>query len=115
MPINEQNSLDSLSNAINTFTKKQELDQLTNTSSSRIIMTKLKMPKSSLYSLKLLLVKSISLSITLLMKGVSTSYSEKVDRFVQFLESKTLIVNLRRSRGKDIDAACGQLANKLAK
>ena len=25
---------------------------------------------------------------------------------------KNIIVNIRRSRGKDIDAACGQLANK---
>jgi adenine C2-methylase RlmN of 23S rRNA A2503 and tRNA A37 len=25
-----------------------------------------------------------------------------------------LIVHVRRSRGKDIDAACGQLANQLA-
>ena len=37
---------------------------------------------------------------------------EKVDAFVDYLESKNLIVNVRRSRGKDIDAACGQLANK---
>ena len=36
----------------------------------------------------------------------------KVDAFAAFLESKNLIVNVRRSRGKDIDAACGQLANK---
>lgn len=36
----------------------------------------------------------------------------KVDAFKNFLESKNLIVNVRRSRGKDIDAACGQLANK---
>lgn len=35
-----------------------------------------------------------------------------VDAFVQFLESKNIIVNIRKSRGKDIDAACGQLANK---
>jgi 23S rRNA (adenine2503-C2)-methyltransferase len=28
------------------------------------------------------------------------------------LEKNRLIVNVRRSRGKDIDAACGQLANK---
>lgn len=35
-----------------------------------------------------------------------------VDAFADFLESKNLIVNIRRSRGKDIDAACGQLANK---
>jgi len=37
---------------------------------------------------------------------------EKVDRFAEFLESLNLVVNIRRSRGKDIDAACGQLANK---
>ncbi len=36
----------------------------------------------------------------------------KVDAFADYLESKNIIVNLRRSRGKDIDAACGQLANK---
>ncbi len=40
---------------------------------------------------------------------------EKVDAFITYLESKNLIVNVRRSRGKDIDAACGQLANKLVK
>lgn len=36
----------------------------------------------------------------------------KVDAFKDFLEERNLIVNVRRSRGKDIDAACGQLANK---
>jgi 23S rRNA (adenine2503-C2)-methyltransferase len=39
---------------------------------------------------------------------------ERVDAFAKFLESRNLIVNVRRSRGKDIDAACGQLANKNA-
>ncbi len=37
---------------------------------------------------------------------------KKVDAFADYLTSKNLIVNVRRSRGKDIDAACGQLANK---
>ena len=37
---------------------------------------------------------------------------EKVDAFAAFLEERNIIVNVRRSRGKDIDAACGQLANK---
>lgn len=37
---------------------------------------------------------------------------EKVDAFAEFLEENHQIVNVRRSRGKDIDAACGQLANK---
>lgn len=38
--------------------------------------------------------------------------SVKVDRFQQYLESKGIVAKVRRSRGKDIDAACGQLANK---
>lgn len=37
---------------------------------------------------------------------------KKVDAFVDYLEKQKLIVNVRRSRGKDIDAACGQLAGK---
>lgn len=35
-----------------------------------------------------------------------------VNRFCAYLDRKGVIVNVRRSRGKDIDAACGQLANK---
>jgi len=39
--------------------------------------------------------------------------ADKTDKFAAFLEDNfNLIVNVRRSRGKDIDAACGQLANK---
>ncbi len=37
---------------------------------------------------------------------------QTLDRFAGYLESKGVIVNVRRSRGKDIDAACGQLAGK---
>ncbi len=37
---------------------------------------------------------------------------ERLDAFAAYLESRNIIVNIRRSRGKDIDAACGQLANK---
>ena len=36
----------------------------------------------------------------------------KVDAFAAYLEQHKVTVNIRRSRGKDIDAACGQLANK---
>lgn len=38
--------------------------------------------------------------------------AEKVSAFASYLETKNIIVNIRKSRGKDIDAACGQLANK---
>jgi 23S rRNA (adenine2503-C2)-methyltransferase len=37
----------------------------------------------------------------------------QTEAFRDFLERRNLIVNVRRSRGKDIDAACGQLANKI--
>ncbi len=36
---------------------------------------------------------------------------DKTDHFMRYLESKKVNAKLRRSRGKDIDAACGQLAN----
>ena len=36
----------------------------------------------------------------------------KVDAFKDYLEERGVVINIRRSRGKDIDAACGQLANK---
>lgn len=37
---------------------------------------------------------------------------QTLDKFASFLEAKGVVVNVRRSRGKDIDAACGQLAGK---
>ena len=38
--------------------------------------------------------------------------SEALENYIANLESNGIVVNVRRSRGKDIDAACGQLANK---
>jgi 23S rRNA (adenine2503-C2)-methyltransferase len=37
---------------------------------------------------------------------------EGFERFVEILQKNRVNVRIRRSRGKDIDAACGQLANK---
>ena len=36
-----------------------------------------------------------------------------IDRYIVALEKNKIPVTIRKSRGKDIDAACGQLANKL--
>jgi len=38
--------------------------------------------------------------------------NKALDMYVNTLERNGIIVTVRRSRGKDIDAACGQLANK---
>jgi len=41
------------------------------------------------------------------------SSNKVTENFIKYLEEKKLIVNLRRSKGKDIAAACGQLVGKL--
>ncbi len=40
------------------------------------------------------------------------SDAARLDAFADFLVRRGVVVTVRRSRGKDIDAACGQLANK---
>jgi 23S rRNA (adenine2503-C2)-methyltransferase len=38
--------------------------------------------------------------------------TQRTDNFINYLHAHNIKASLRRSRGKDIDAACGQLANK---
>jgi 23S rRNA (adenine2503-C2)-methyltransferase len=44
--------------------------------------------------------------------GFAKPGEEAIQQFMQHLEKNRVNARLRRSRGKDIDAACGQLANK---
>jgi len=44
--------------------------------------------------------------------GFSKPTEEGTESFMKYLEKNKVNARLRRSRGKDIDAACGQLANK---
>lgn len=43
----------------------------------------------------------------------SKSSEDKINNFAKFLVENGVVTTVRRSRGKDIDAACGQLANKV--
>jgi 23S rRNA (adenine2503-C2)-methyltransferase len=45
-------------------------------------------------------------------KRFKKSPNDAFNEFVTFMKSKNLVVNVRRSRGQDIDAACGQLAGR---
>jgi len=47
-------------------------------------------------------------------EGVDFQKSDEatIDRFARRVREKGVMITVRRSRGKDIDAACGQLANK---
>ena len=40
------------------------------------------------------------------------SAAHRIDDFARYLREHGVMVTVRRSRGRDIDAACGQLANK---
>ena len=116
MPINEQNSLDSLSNAIKYFYEKTGTRPTYEYIIFKNYNDEIKDAQELALFAKVTPCKINIIEYNPIDEGeFQQASSEKVDRFVQFLESKNLIVNLRRSRGKDIDAACGQLANKLAK
>ena len=41
------------------------------------------------------------------------STDQKTQEFMSILKKENIIVNLRRSRGEDVNAACGQLANSM--
>ena len=41
------------------------------------------------------------------------SFLAVINNYISHLEMNDIVVNVRRSRGKDIDAACGQQAIKI--
>jgi len=114
MPINETNSLDALSEALAYFYEK---------TGSRVTFEYIifKDFNDSIEDAKNLaaFAKIVPCKINIIEYNpiddakFQKADSEKTDKFAAFLENTfNLIVNVRRSRGKDIDAACGQLANK---
>jgi len=44
--------------------------------------------------------------------GIKQAGNPVIEKYIHLLEKNRIPVTVRRSRGKDIDAACGQLANK---
>lgn len=116
MPINEQNSLEALKEAIVYFYEKTQI----RITYEYIIFKDFNDEISDAQELasfaKITPCKINIIEYNPIDDGeFQQAKREKVDAFVNHLESKNLIVNVRRSRGKDIDAACGQLANKLVK
>ncbi|MFW5805607.1 MAG: 23S rRNA (adenine(2503)-C(2))-methyltransferase RlmN [Bacteroidales bacterium] len=45
--------------------------------------------------------------------GFEKTGNKNTQQFIGYLESKNLVVNLRHSRGDDVNAGCGQLANNF--
>jgi len=115
MPINEQNSLDSLADALNHFYDK---------TGTRVTLEFIvfKDFNDGVQDAKELLAfcKRVTAKVNIIeynpIEGGEFQQAEpdRLQVFKYVLEEQGVIVNTRRSRGKDIDAACGQLANKNA-
>lgn len=113
MPINEQNALNSLIDALQYFYKKTH---------SRLTLEYIifKDFNDSLEDAEELyqFTRKVPCKINIIeynpiqeadFKNVE---EEKLFAFENYLKERGVIINVRRSRGKDIDAACGQLAIK---
>lgn len=116
MPINDQNSLESLAEALKYFYDKTG----TRVTFEYIVFNDL---NDSIDDARELaeFCRNVPCKINLIEynpvegTGLSRTGDDKLDAFSRFLESRNLVTNIRRSRGKDIDAACGQLATKEKK
>jgi len=113
MPINEQNSLESLAEALKYFYEKTGTRVTYEYIIFKNFNDKLEDAQELAAFCKHVPCKVNIIEYNPIDGGEFTQAdTEKVDAFAAYLERKNVIVNIRRSRGKDIDAACGQLANK---
>lgn len=116
MPINEHNNLDVLADALRYFHEKTD---------SRVTFEYIVFHgfNDELQDARELaeFCKNVPCKVNLIeynpieAGGFINAKEDKIEAFSRYLESRNIIVNIRRSRGKDIDAACGQLANKGTK
>jgi 23S rRNA (adenine2503-C2)-methyltransferase len=113
MPINESNSLDALADALNYFYEK---------TGSRVTFEYIvfkdfnDQPEDArelVAYCRRVCAKVNIIEYNPIDAGEFQQTTEaRLKVFAEILEKSGIIVNIRRSRGKDIDAACGQLANK---
>jgi 23S rRNA (adenine2503-C2)-methyltransferase len=115
MPINEQNNLNILTEALQYFQKNTKDNKIT---FEYIAFRDFNDEIEDAENLLRLCRKVPNVKVNIIeynkVEGVGLEKSEdaKIDAFARFLNKNGVAVTVRRSRGKDIDAACGQLANK---
>lgn len=113
MPINETNSLENLAASLNYFTDKTGIrptfeyiafkDYNDSISDAQELVNFCKKVKSKVNIIEYNPIDDGEFKQTT---------RERLKAFTDHLEKNGIICNVRHSRGKDIDAACGQLANK---
>lgn len=113
MPINEQNSLDALAEALNYFNEKTGTRVTFEFIVFRDFNDGIQDAQELAAYCRRVKAKVNIIEYNPIDDGeFQQTLPQRLDRFKAVLEEKGIIVNVRRSRGKDIDAACGQLANK---
>ncbi|MEL6635891.1 MAG: 23S rRNA (adenine(2503)-C(2))-methyltransferase RlmN [Bacteroidota bacterium] len=113
MPINEQNNLATLMDALEYFYRQTRnrisYEYITFQNQNEGLDDAAKLVK---------LCRRFPVKVNIIeynpVAGVSyqKAAEERIDAFADYLSRHRVTVTIRRSRGKDIDAACGQLANK---
>lgn len=113
MPINESNSLENLATALNYFYEKTGTRVTFEYIVFKDFNDGLQDAKELADYCKKVPAKVNIIEYNPIDEGeFQQTLPERLKAFTDYLESRGVIVNVRRSRGKDIDAACGQLANK---
>lgn len=113
MPINEHNSLDSLEEALHYFYDKTGTRVTFEYIIFKDFNDKIEDAKELLAFCRKVPAKVNVIEYNPIDGGeFQQTSNNRLNEFIKVLEDAGVIVNVRRSRGKDIDAACGQLANK---
>jgi len=113
MPINDQNDLKSLMEALTYFYNNSK----NKISYEYILLEGFNDSEEDAHNLAAL-CKTFPVRVNIInynpidMGMFDRSSEDTTDRFARILRSHDVMVTVRKSRGEDIDAACGQLANK---
>jgi 23S rRNA (adenine2503-C2)-methyltransferase len=115
MPINASNPLEELSEALRYFFQKTgnqitlEYAVMNDTNDGKEEAAELVKFASVIPKVKVNLIEYNPIESA----AYKSPGMDKIEQFAAALKRKGVLTVIRRSRGKDIDAACGQLANKL--
>ncbi|SFF14381.1 23S rRNA (adenine(2503)-C(2))-methyltransferase RlmN [Thermoflexibacter ruber] len=113
MPINESNTLEALRDALKYFYQKTKNKVTFEYIVFNNFNDTLKDAEELYRFCKHLPAKVNIIEYNPIAEAEFTNAEEdKISKFAKYLEDRGIVVNIRRSRGKDIDAACGQLAIK---
>lgn len=113
MPINETNTLDNLADSLNYFTEETGTRVTFEYIVFKDFNDSIKDAQELVDFAKRVKSKVNIIEYNPIDGGeFAQTTTLRLNAFTAHLEKNGIIVNVRRSRGKDIDAACGQLANK---